>query len=588
MVVPFAVFRALVPLVVFAAAATAQEPIETDPKAVHLDRLCVKLAEGSGAEWRNGMLVSRTGADLSAIAAMFDRVTAGPLVDTVAWDELDRWHQTACSVLPPHNRPGHLGLWFRLQGKQETIAQLREDLPKHPLVVHLHHEPRYALASAVPPAPVPPALPGGDVPPTTPLLTSLQGTHNPNPQGHGARTAAGILGARGRGVRFVMLEASWLLGHEDVCQLVASHFIGPVATPDPSSMQHGCSGASMVCATRNAYGLTGLADEVDARFISIPLVGSFESSLALALTQTQPGDVVLAVFIVQVPTLGPNSWVPFEYFQSAFDATLTATALGRHVVVPGGNGNISLDDPALLNRFDRSFRDSGAVIVGASLPGPLQKIGFSNWGSRIDAHSWGDGVASCGYPGSFFPNNDLLQSYTYGAVGTSASTPQLAGVVCMIQGAARRQLGHALTNQQLLNYLHTYGANTPDVIGRRPDVDAILVAMGAVDGLRIDQPDFDLLDTMTLTMDGAPGSLSALFAAFADGDVGLGFNRNIHLDLGGIVPVGGFFLPGGTATWTLQVPNDPTLHGVSLYFQAVRLTGTNPLHVTNSCQATVR
>lgn len=560
----------------------AQEPIEDDPRAVHPDRLCVKLVEGCGAELRDGVLVSRSGQDLSSVAALFAKANARPLVTAVSWDELDRWHTQACAVLPPHNRPGHLGLWFHLTGDSAAaMARLREQLRVDPLVEHLHHEPRYALAGPPPP-------PGGDVPPTTPLLTSLQLTHNPSPQGHGVRRVAGIHGARGRGIRFVMMENTYLLGHEDVCQLVAANFFGPVPAIDWNSAQHGTSGASMVCADRNGYGLTGIADEVDARFLSLGLNGGFENALAMTLANTQPADVILCVIMTQVPSLGPNSWVPFEYFQSAFDATLTATALGRHVVVPCGNGDMSLDDPALLNRFDRNFRDSGAIIVGASQPGPLLRIAFSNWGSRIDAHSWGDGVASCGYPGAFYPNNDLLQAYTGSATGTSASTPQLAGLVAAIQGAAKKQLGQPLSNAQLLALLHAHGPATPDVIGRRPDLEAILMAMGAIDGLTVNEPDFDLLETITLTMAGPAGTLAALFASFVPGDVDLGFNRHVHLDLQGLVSVGAFALPAGSASWSLLVPNDPSLHGVDVYFQAVRLEAGNTLHVTNSCQATVR
>jgi microbial collagenase len=586
---PHRLERAFVAAFTVLALLRAQEPVITDPRAVWPERLCVKLAEGSGAELRDGALCSRTGTDLSSVAAIFAQAEARPLITCVSWDVLDEWHTKACAVLPANNRPGHLGLWFHLTCESpETAARLRDQLRANPLVACLHHEPRLALARWGEPAADSSPLPGGDIPPTTPLLTSLQLTHNPSPQGHGVRRVDGIYGARGQGVRFVMIEESFVLDHEDVCQLTASHFLGPVPPLDMNHAQHGTSGASMVCATRNEYGFTGIADEVDARFIGLGPAGGFENALAFAVTQTQPADVILVVLIVQVPLLGPGSWVPLEFFQAAFDATLTTTALGRLVVVPGGNGDLSLDDPALLNRFDRNFRDSGAIIVGASAPGPLVRAPFSNWGSRIDAHSWGDGVASCGYPGAFFPNNDLLQAYTAGASGTSASTPQVAGVVAAIEGVARAQLGAPLTNQQVLALLHAYGPDTPDVIGRRPDLEAIFAALGVLDGLAVDEPDFDLLETIGVTMDGAPGSIAALFASFAAGDVDLGLDRHVLIDLTGMVSIGAFVLPAGTATYSLPIPNSATLHGVSLYFQAVRLTGSSPLHVTNSCQATIR
>lgn len=570
-----------------AQSALPPQPEPADPRIVHVDRLCVKIAEGTGAELRNGGLHSRAGADLSALAPAFAAGRAAPLITAVGWDELDRWHAHACSVLPEHNRPGHLGLWFRLCfADADTTAMWFEALAREPLVAHVHYEPVLGLCSPATRTAAPRPAPQ-DIPPLTPRFTAQQFSHASDPAGHAIREAAGVLGARGAGVRFVMMETSWIFGHEDVEQLLPSAVLGPVPVMDPATAHHGLSGAAIVSGTRNGYGLTGVADEVDARFMAVDLNGGIENTLASAITQTVPGDVFLVVMAIQVPYLGPGSWVPFEFVQSAFDATLTSTALGRHVVVPGGNGNRSLDDPALLNRFDRSFRDSGAVIVASSEAGLFQRASYSNWGSRMDAHSWGAQVISCGYGTLFFPNNDLQQAYTAAATGTSSSTPHLAGIVCMLQGAAKRQTGQVLTNQQVLALLHAHGSTTPDVIGRRPDVVQMLQALGFYDGLRVDAPDLDLLQTMNVTMTGPAGSIAALFASFATGDFDLGFNRHVHLDLLGLVSLGAFVLPTGTATWSLQVPNNTALHGADLFFQAVRLTAANPLHVTNSCQVTI-
>jgi hypothetical protein len=321
--------------------------------------------------------------------------------------------------------------------------------------------------------------------------------------------------------------------------------------------------------------------------MSLALNGGVENALAIATTLTQPGDLVLVVIVFPVPYLGTHISVPFEFVQSAYDASATFTALGRHLVVPAGNGNHSLDDPAFLNRFDRNFRDSGAIVVASSQAGAMQRASYSNWGSRVDAHSWGDQVVSCGYGTLFFPNNDYQQSYTAAATGTSSSTPHIAGLVAMLQGAAKKQLGVTLGNTQLRALLQTYGPLTPDLIGRRPDMVAMLQSLGIFDGLAIDRADMSLLDTVTVTMDGAPGSLAALFAAFTPADVPIGFNRNVHLDPLSMVSVGAFFLPVGTASYSLQVPNAASLHGADLYFQAVRLTGASPLHLTNSCQVTI-
>ncbi|MBL8756549.1 MAG: hypothetical protein JNK15_24860, partial [Planctomycetes bacterium] len=75
--------------------------------------------------------------------------------------------------------------------------------------------------------------------------------------------------------------------------------------------------------------------------------------------------------------------------------------------------------------------------------------------------------------------------------------------------------------------------------------------------------------------------------SFTPANVPLGFNRNVHLDLLSLVSVGAYLLATGSATYSLQVPNAAALHDADLYFQAVRLSGANPLHVTNSCQVTI-
>ena len=574
--------RAAAGAFVLAALAAQQTPpaAEAMAAAFHLDRLCVKLAEGCGAELRDGVLAGPPGVDLGAVAALFAEAEAEPLVTAVPREQLDRWHAEACTRLPAHNRPGNLGLWFRLRGEPAQLAALAERLRTAALVEHVLHEPRLYPASAGP-------LPGGDLPPTTPLFTHLQHSHGPPPVGHGVREASSVHGARGAGVNLMMMEESYLLGHEDVCQLVASSFLGPVPPYDPLRALHGLSGAGIVCADRNGYGLTGIADEVVARFGSIDLNGGIVNALTATVAQTQPGDVILIVMMVLLPQVGAGGWVPFEYYQPGFDATLTATALGRHVVVPAGNGNFSLDDPVLLNRFDRAWRDSGAIIVGASSGAALQRAPYCTWGSRVDAHSWGDGVASCGYGTLFFPNNDPLQSYTTAATGTSSATPHLAGIVAAMQGAAKRQLGRVLDNAEVLALLHAHGPSTPDAIGRRPDLPAILRAIGAIDGLVVDAGDVGIGGTRTVTMEGPANALATLFGSLRQGQHPLGVNRPLLLDAAGTHAIGGFVLANGSASWQLVVPADPALHDTDVYFQAVRLHGAQPMHVTNSCHVTI-
>ncbi|MEO6593503.1 MAG: S8 family serine peptidase [Planctomycetota bacterium] len=553
--------------------------IEAEPEAVYADRLLVKLAEGSGAEIQRGVLRSRAGFDLGRVAAIFALAEAEPLVTALSWDELDRLHRNAAAVLPEGRRPGHMGLWFRLRARSVSHAlALLAALHEQVLVEHAEQEPRFAVAGGV-------VMVGPTTP--TPNFTSMQHPHEPAPVGHGARFAHGIYGGRGRGTGVRMVESTWVLDHEDVSQLVASNFVGSVPAPTPYA-NHGLSGSSIMFADRNAYGLTGMADEVQARFVSIELNGGIGNAMMMAIASSQPGDIIVVIVMVLVPALGPGAWLPFEFIQSGFDATLTATANSRIVVVPSGNGSRNLDDPSLLNRFDRNFRDSGAIMVGSSDAGNYFRAGYSNYGSRVDAHSWGDDVVAAGYGTLWLPpNGDPRRSYTADATGTSASTPHIVGVVASMQGAAKKQLNRVLGNAEILDMLHSWGMATPDTIGRRPDLQRIFEVLGIHDGLAVDVPDLFPNNTMTIEMTGPTGSAQALFASFDTADLDLGFNRHVHLGFATMQSLGAFVMSsGGSATKSVPVPDDPSLHGVQVYFQAARVVAAG-LELTNSCQVTI-
>ncbi|MBL8733584.1 MAG: hypothetical protein JNN13_14530 [Planctomycetes bacterium] len=573
--------RCAVLVACLSAVAIAQSPDRLqDPAAVHVDRLCVKFAEGSAAELVGGHLRSGAGCDFTSVERHLAGASLEPLVTAVPRRQLDAWHAHACDVLPEGRRPGHLGLWFRVRARDAaTAAAIAERLDAEPLVEHMHYEPKLALASAASAAPQ-------DLPPTTPLFTSLQHTFEPTPTGHGIWQSQGIYGARGAGVGFYQLEGTYILDHEDVSQLVAANFLG-VPSPDDPAGKHGTAGAGILCADRNQYGITGAADEATARFLCVDLNGGLENSMALALAASQPGDVLMMVVMTLMPSLGPGSWIPIEFFQSVFDASLTVTANGRSLVATPGNGNMSLDDPMFLGRFDRSYRDSGAVFVGATAGALLQRASYCNWGSRVDVNGWGDQVATTSYGTIFFPNNDLRQAYTASYAGTSASTPHIAAVLLMLQGAAQKQLGRRLTNAELMDALHTFGPGTPDVIGRRFDVAAAMAHFGIADGLSLQSPDVPAGGTITAQLDGPFGSILALFGSLVAADIPIGWNRNLHLDPLTLTSVGAWVLTGSPATYTLPVPASTSLYGVDLFFQAVRLQGSAPLEFTNSVQVTV-
>ena len=60
-------------------------------------------------------------------------------------------------------------------------------------------------------------------------------------------------------------------------------------------------------------------------------------------------------------------FVAMEYWDSYFDAIKNATARGIIVVEAAGNGGMDLDSSIYGGKFDRSVRDSGAILVGEPL-----------------------------------------------------------------------------------------------------------------------------------------------------------------------------------------------------------------------------
>ena len=62
-------------------------------------------------------------------------------------------------------------------------------------------------------------------------------------------------------------------------------------------------------------------------------------------------------------------------------------------------------------------KNSGAIMVGAGASGTRDRLGFSNFGSRVDVQGWGNGVATLGYGTSIplmnlFDPGDAKQRYT--------------------------------------------------------------------------------------------------------------------------------------------------------------------------------
>jgi hypothetical protein len=559
--------RLLLGLTIFAAALAPRVSTQ-DPFAVggdrYPDRILVKLVEDSHT-LRDGKV------RLAARSKVFDRAVAVERAITQPLAVLDAWFARCNAALGVgDSRPGHLGLWFRLRARDLGHAEtLLAELAADPLIATAYLEPIVHLAGKA-------SNVVADIPPPTPDLTSFQTYRGAAPTGFGVDATHAMLGARGEDVRFYHLEEDWFVRHEDLQSITNASYVGAVTSQNSAGANHGTAVIGLVAATRNSYGMTGVADLATVQLVSWGLAGGVGNAVALAIAHGRAGDVMAMIGGYNLRLTKPEDYVPMEFFQLDFDAIRTATAMGFLVLEAAMNGDNDLDDPRFARRFDLSFRDSGAIMVAATDGPALTRASFSNFGSRIDTNGWGGEVATIGYGDLFFVNRDSLQAYSRGYAGTSAATACLSGVVTTLASTVARQRESILTPGELRGLLRSHGTPIPGDIGRRPDLLAMLGSLGLPDGLTIDRFEVDLGGMATITMRGPVGGGFALAMSAARGDVDLGLGRRLHLDPSAILAVLSRDLPAGSDIYPLVVPVEPSLSGLELYFQGVIVDPNGP------------
>lgn len=294
-----------------------------------------------------------------------------------------------------------------------------------------------------------------DIPPTTVITPPLtQAYLGPAPSGIDSTFAKTFPGGTGAGVRIVDVEVGWYLDHED---LPSSYFfqfgfnLGLFAQGS-----HGTAVLGEMGAVMNGFGVTGIVP--DASFgVSSPINGALPlpfynmpTAILIAGAVIAPGDIVL----IEQHYPGPRSglvctcnctqfeFVPVEYFPAEFDAIRFTTARNVIVVEAAGNGSMDLDSNQYGGRFDRTIRDSRAIMVGGGIPLSRMPDCWTNNGSRLDVQGWGDFIETLsGNSEIKIAGGDLRQMYTRTFGGTSGASPIVVGAAAAIQGA-RIASGH--------------------------------------------------------------------------------------------------------------------------------------------------
>lgn len=328
---------------------------------------------------------------------------------------------------------------------------------------------------------------------TDDTLAAQQGYLEAAPDGIDARWAWTQPNSEGVGVGLVDLEQGWIPGHEDLAAAGPSlvfndnrHGVGTYLG------DHGTAVLGEIIGVDNNRGVVGIAPSVNY----VKMVSHYEAAtgtalhvadaIVAAITNMNAGDVLL----LEVQ----RNYFPTETDSVDFDAIRLAVANGIIVVEAAGNGNNDLDTwlngsgLSILNRGSMDFRDSGAIMVGASTAAlPHNRAWFSNYGTRIDCYAWGEEIVTSGYSnrqgntslggeatGSF--NDDYTS--TFG--GTSGASPIIVGAALTLQGMYKATALTLLSPMQMRSLLADPATGTPQGgaiagnIGVMPNLRAII------------------------------------------------------------------------------------------------------------------
>ncbi len=344
----------------------------------------------------------------------------------------------------------------------------------------------------------------------TPDFEPLQGYRQAAPVGIDADYANTFSAGTGTGSLIADVETGWTDDHEDTRHKTEDAYVGLAGAPYP--WDHGTAVMGELVGEDQAKGVRGIVHDADVRLSShLGSASNIGTAIVNAISAVGPGDFVQ----LEVQCFGgaPDPY-PCEYVDSIFASVQAATANGIHVSAAAGNGDRDLDSAPFGGAFDRSVRDSGAILVGASNGSSLDKASFSNYGSRLDAHGWGFNVTTAGY-GDLFSDGtpSYLRWYTSGFSGTSSATPIVTGAAMILNSVAREAFGVPLDPLVLRATITATGTSqgSGGAIGPRPDLRAALSRL-RVPRIALTGP-FTPGSSFEVELHGPPGAVYLLFTS---------------------------------------------------------------------------
>ena len=439
-------------------------------------RVIVKFNESTGVRLRNNKLVSNKGLSLKAVNDIIKPYTDGRLSRLLPVPE----EKLAKSKSIYEAKSGHqladFNLYYKIDvSSASEVESLVNRLNKLDIVEIAYPEPE--------------AEPAGDIYPPTPDYDTLQKYRNPAPVGVDAIYANSQPGGDGSGVKIIDIENSWNDTHEDLDAALG----GTINGGADQYGNHGTAVLGEMIGGDNGYGVTGICPGASIGMASAAINGTVEA-MWLAIDTLEAGDLMLIElhapgprynFQVRTDQLG---YVCMEYWQDRFDALQYAWAKGIIVIEAAGNGAEDFDDEIYEQKFDTTYRNSHAIIAGAGAPPsgnygtPRSRLGFSNYGERVNLQGYGREVFTTGY-GDYWDgdSNDPNQYYTATFSGTSSASPIVTGTVACLQGYYENSFGVPLTSDQALQYLNStgtsQGGDTTQHIGPLPNLAAAMASV---------------------------------------------------------------------------------------------------------------
>ena len=558
-----------------AAQATSQElaPLRAKPSTTpvhpvyHGTTMIVKFRHDSGVHLEDGRFThvdDTTINDILAEAA----VKQERLID-LPQETLQAWR------IAGERRSGQrlhdLNLFFRIElSRQEIMGSTCDQLNAFEII-----EIAYPVGTVEDPTapPIAPFVHPSFAPQPPPLLGSpdfsgSQDYREAAPIGVDADYGHWFSGSRGEGVLIADVETGWTDDHEDIQHAALNNFVGLVPAPYP--WDHGTAVLGELVGEHNGIGVDGIVPEADVVMSShLGSAANIPTAIANAVNAASLGDVV----VLEVQCYGtPPGPFPCEYDPATFATVQTATANGIHVFAAAGNGTNNLDSAAYGGAFDRNVRDSGSVMVGASDGVNLVPAWFSNYGTRLDVHGWGQNVTTTGY-GDLYFGSGVTTEYTALFSGTSSATPIATGAGMMVLGVHRETFGSEIDPLTLRALLTATG--TPQTsgvyIGTRPDVRAALTSLAV--------PTFELSGNLV-----PGGSVDITVQATAGDPYTLQFSRSLAANPAHVAPFGFLYLgpitrtvagvipAGGVEMLTLALPSNPSLAGRTVGYGVAELT----------------